>query len=102
MDIQMPVMDGFEALRAMQSRGLHVPVVALTAHAMKGDKEKCIEAGFTTYISKPASTETLVKTIAALIEFDFVLSSRRWTRRSRLRGRRCHRRGMVQAVLHHH
>ena len=68
MDIEMPVMDGYQALRALQSQGLDVPVVALTAHAMKGDKEKCIEAGFTTYLSKPARAETLVKTIAALID----------------------------------
>ena len=68
MDIQMPVMDGFQALRALHSQGLDVPVVALTAHAMKGDREKCIKAGFTTYLAKPVAGAELVKTVAALLK----------------------------------
>ena len=57
MDISMPEMDGFEALAVIRrdeaTTGEHIPVVALTAHAMKGDRERCLEAGFDHYLSKP-------------------------------------------------
>ncbi len=63
MDVQMPEMDGFEATAAIREKektsGNHVPVIAMTAHAMVGDKERCLEAGMDNYISKPIRLEEL-------------------------------------------
>lgn len=71
MDCQMPVMDGYEAtrrIRAGEAGTTHqsVPVVALTANAMKGDKEACFEAGMTDYISKPFTSEDLARVLARI------------------------------------
>ena len=70
MDVQMPVMDGFEATSAIrrreQQRGGHIPVIAMTANAMKGDREHCLENGFDDYTSKPIQWTQLMTVIETL------------------------------------
>ena len=71
MDIQMPEMDGFEAARAIRDRerehGGHLPLVAVTAHAIKGDRERCVAAGYDGYVTKPVSFTELLTTLATLV-----------------------------------
>ncbi len=67
MDVQMPDMDGFEATRAIRagerSHGGHLPIIAMTAHVMKGDRERCLDAGMDAYVAKPVQREVLLATI---------------------------------------
>ena len=73
MDVQMPEMDGFEATRIIREREKredmpHVSIVAMTAHAMKGDRELCIEAGMDEYLTKPINPEELFELIERITE----------------------------------
>ncbi len=63
MDMQMPIMDGYTAAQTLRSQGLAIPIFALTAHAMRGDQEKCLAAGCTGYISKPVQIDQLLETV---------------------------------------
>ncbi len=71
MDVQMPEMDGFAATRAVREKegetGGHIPIIAMTAHAMKGDRERCIDAGMDDYVSKPISAGKLLSSIRSLV-----------------------------------
>jgi signal transduction histidine kinase/DNA-binding response OmpR family regulator/HPt (histidine-containing phosphotransfer) domain-containing protein len=71
MDVQMPEMDGFEATAAIRAReretGDHVPMLATTAYAMKSDRDRCIEAGFDSYVRKPIDIDELLDAIAELV-----------------------------------
>jgi two-component system chemotaxis sensor kinase CheA len=69
MDIMMPVMDGYEAMRKMKENGVtaDIPVIAVTARAMKGDREKCLKAGASDYISKPVNLAALLEKMERLI-----------------------------------
>ena len=70
MDVQMPEMGGFEAtglIRAHEQQGgRRVPIIAMTAHAMKGDRERCVEAGMDDYLSKPIDSKRLIAMVQDL------------------------------------
>ena len=71
MDVQMPNMDGCEATEVIRKRerkkGMHIPIIAMTAHAMKGDRERCLQAGMDDYVSKPLKSDQLLETIDRVV-----------------------------------
>ncbi|WP_413580875.1 response regulator [Bdellovibrio sp. HCB288] len=67
MDIQMPGLDGFGTLSELRSRGFKAPIIALTAHAMKEDRDRALAAGFADHVTKPINTHALVQTIRSYL-----------------------------------
>ena len=71
MDVQMPEMDGLEATAAIRTRerqtGAHIPIIAMTAHAMKGDRERCLESGMDDYVAKPIRAQQLFEAIQTVL-----------------------------------
>ncbi|MEQ8225171.1 MAG: response regulator, partial [Candidatus Eremiobacterota bacterium] len=77
MDVQMPVMDGLKATRIIRDpdsevKNHHIPIIGMTAHAMKGDREKCLEAGMNGYVTKPVDPEQLLLAIKEHIALEVI------------------------------
>ena len=74
LDVQMPELDGFEVTAAVRAReegtGRRLPMVAVTAHAMKGDRERCLDAGMDGYVSKPIQMDQLTQVMAEVLAGD--------------------------------
>src|SRR5690606_17435774 len=64
MDIQMPIMNGFDAMRALRDEGYHSPIFALTAHALHEERVRCLEAGFDDYIVKPVKRAAIIRKLS--------------------------------------
>ncbi|MCW8945152.1 MAG: ATP-binding protein [Sedimenticola sp.] len=71
MDIQMPIMDGFEATRRIRNNPIlkEIPIVAMTANAMTGDREQCLAAGMDDYLTKPVNRDELIQVLEQIVEF---------------------------------
>ncbi len=67
MDMQMPVQSGYEATRQLRALGIQIPIVALTAAAMDGDRERCLSVGCTNYLSKPIARDKLLDIVSQLL-----------------------------------
>ena len=64
MDLQMPILDGFGAIAQLKSHKYDVPVIALTAHAMKEERRRCLDFGFVEHLSKPVDRQLLIRAIS--------------------------------------
>jgi len=78
MDVQMPIMDGFAATAAIREQektsGAHLPIIAMTAHAMQGDRERCLAAGMDDYVTKPMKAADLYAAIERIMQATLVTS----------------------------
>jgi CheY-like chemotaxis protein len=68
MDMQMPVMDGLTAVRTLRARGDRTPIIAATAHAMREELDRCLEAGCDDCVTKPIDPEALVRVLSAQLD----------------------------------
>jgi two-component system, sensor histidine kinase len=67
MDIQMPIMNGIEATRRLRAQGFSRPIIALTAHALAEERDLCLHSGFSDYLSKPITRNTLIEHVANIL-----------------------------------
>ena len=67
MDVQMPRVSGLQAVEELRRRGDRIPILALTAHAMVEEREKCLAAGFDEFLTKPVTREELARTVDAML-----------------------------------
>lgn len=74
MDVHMPVMDGFTAVQTLRQQGLETPIIALTANAMKGFEQECLEKGFSGYFTKPIDVDQFMKLMADLLRGERIIS----------------------------
>jgi protein-histidine pros-kinase len=105
MDVQMPVMDGLEATRRIRAHeegsGNHIPIIGLTAHAMRSDEEQCLQAGMDFYLSKPYKAEDLDKIIKQIAgEIDLSQRTESTEQPLQPEGLTLNRQGILEAFEH--